>query len=631
MAPLTVEQLPAYEWLATPVWVFDPDLWRVVWANPPALELWNAESIEELAGRAADPSPTARSRVASLRETLATGRVMNDRWTYYPKGEPKPALLRRAAIVLADGRIGILNQAQIEAPQVAPQTLRAVAALDYTPALVQLFRPDGTPLMRNAAAMEAFGPVAEGDGGLRAMFLRPEQAEAALAAALADGSWSGEAEVATRAGPRWHALALRRLLDPVDGGAALLADAQDITAAKRQAESMSALAADLEAARAKAEAAAGLKSQFLAMMSHELRTPLTGVIGMVELLADTGPTPEQARLLGIVRKSADALLAIVNDVLDFSKIEAGQLHLESIPFRPAQLLSEIATPFAAACARKGVGFGLAVPADLPELVGDPLRLRQVLDNLLSNAVKFTAAGRVGVSVEAAPEGAGLRLRFAVSDTGIGLSEAERDRLFQPFVQADASVSRKYGGTGLGLAICRRLVERMGGSIAVESAPGRGSTFRFDLALPRAVATASPAPTVREPPPAAARGARILVAEDNAVSRLLVATVLERLGHEVTAVTDGRAAVAAVADGAFDLVLMDVQMPDMDGIEAARAIRALSLPHRPALVALSADVLPAAAADEPGPLFDAYLAKPIDWSRMAATIADLTGAAPGGVG
>jgi signal transduction histidine kinase len=396
-----------------------------------------------------------------------------------------------------------------------------------------------------------------------------------------------------------------------------------------------ALRARAEAER-RAEAASRSKSQFLAMMSHELRTPMTGVLGLLDLLADTRLDAEQSAYVDKLRRSADALLVLLNDILDLSKIEAGRIELEAVPFDPAELAEEAAQLFAPAAAGRGVALETDVePEPGPRLLGDPARVRQVLLNLVGNAVKFTERGGVHLSLRTRPLEAGAELRIRVSDTGIGMTREQMDRLFEPFAQADASTTRRYGGTGLGLAICRRLVAEMGGAIRAESEPGAGSTFHVAIPLPRAEGPAEGGPEggteggAETAPPGGAgptpRVGRVLVAEDNEINSVLISTMLRRLGLETETVGDGERAVEAVARGGVDLVLMDVQMPVMDGMEATRRIRALPAPAgRVPIVALTADALPEHAAGYMATGLDAVLTKPIDRRALAETIERLIG-------
>ncbi len=531
------------------------------------------------------------------------------------------------ALLASQAAISIENARLYADLQATQDEYRAL----YDNAIEGLFRisPDGTLLSANPtlARILGFDHVHQLQDEYRDLidrvFLKDVEARRFLSALEDDRLVNGfEAEGIARDGRTfWMALTARLSRDP-DRGEFIDGSLIDISERIRREQ------ADKQ--RQIAEAATKAKSEFLANMSHEIRTPMNAIVGFSKLALETNLDRKQHEYVTSISTAAENLLTLVSDVLDFSKIEAGKLTLEARPFRPNELLGEVERLFRTEVRRRNLQLTIdnqtlddeRFPAD-GRLLGDALRLQQILVNLVGNAIKFTEQGGITVAAQvltvSAPE---IVLRFGVTDTGIGISDEQQQRLFESFEQAESSTTRRYGGTGLGLTICRRLVEVMGGEISIESTVGQGSCFSFTvhLGLPEAETPREDAELPARPSDTMLNGQRILVAEDNPINQQLALEFLERGGARVDIAETGREAVAKATAAPYDAILMDIHMPELDGLEASRTLReqGIDVP----IIAVSADALSASKAAAVDAGCNAYVTKPIDFELLLSELARL---------
>ena len=540
------------------------------------------ETGARLAEQAAELRATAEALRVSQREVAEQSNLLETTLEHMDEG---------IMLITADRTVAVCNQ-------------RAIEMLDLPRELIAS-RPTFADILNHQWGANEFARS------------RPEEADFEKAGGIMDAS-----HVYERQRPDGTVLEIRSAPLPTGGVVRIYADITERKAAEARAD---AAREQAEAARVQAELANKAKTDFLANMSHEIRTPMNGIIGLSEILLRGNLDPQQMECAAGVHDSARSLLEVINDILDISKLEAGRLELEFRVFDlagPIEAAIRLLEPHAR---DKQLTLAVDIAPELRRTVrGDPVRLRQVLLNLIGNALKFTEHGRVDVRVSRNRGDDPDSVLFEVTDTGIGITEDSLSRLFQKFTQADSSISRRFGGTGLGLAISRELVELMGGSIGVDSSPGQGSRFYFTLSLPPALAeSAAPGAGTANTPNL--RGLRLLVADDNKINQRLATILLEAEGHTVDIAANGREAVEAAMREVYDAILMDIQMPIMDGVQATRRIRALPPPRcNVPIVAVTADALAGADERYHAAGMDAYVSKPLDSAKLMEKLALVTG-------
>ncbi|MEM9457573.1 MAG: response regulator [Myxococcota bacterium] len=609
------DDLQPFDRLSSPIWVFDIVGRTMWWANKAGLRVWNAPTLEELLARdyESDMSEATRTRIDAYLVRFERGETVEEPWTYYPKGEAAVSvnvILSGIRIDEDGGRIAALNEASQPLIRAESYERRAVEALRHTAVAVSLFDAQGQSLFENSASLQTVGRAPS--PSLWDRFEDPDEATRARQRLEARKPYRAKTKLRMATGSRWYGIDAQPTRDPVAATPAILVSARDITA-QREAQ-----AALVEAKRV-ADRANRAKSAFLANMSHEIRTPMNGVLGMSSLLLETPLSDEQRGCVEAIHLSANGLLSIINDVLDLSKIDAQKLTLEEIEFDLRDIVEEALQIQSSAAAEKGLELASLVERAIPRtLRGDPGRLRQVLTNLLGNAVKFTPHGEVTAAVSLVEhDQATVLLRFEIRDTGIGLSPEARRSVFDPFVQADDSTTRKFGGTGLGLAIARQLSLMMGGEIGVHDQEGPGSTFWFTARLARIPGVEAPAP---DPELA---GIRALVVDEHETSRAALMQLLTEQGVEVDGCASPQQAHARLEEGAYRVVMVDKEVRDTDGsplseslFEKIRTSDALA-PIRTLL--LSRIGTGGSAAMECDTEVDGYLVKPVRRANLSMTL------------
>ncbi|MEM9189469.1 MAG: response regulator [Myxococcota bacterium] len=610
--------------MATPIWLYDLDRRVRIWANPAALSLFCVPDLDALRARETPMELTdgTRRRLENYRRQFQIGQTVTEEWSFYPEGEPPVrALCTCRGIMLEEPapRLVMLVEARVIDADPRPE-LRLLEALRHIQEQISLYTVEGIPLVRNPSAEAELGPplVDDRDDRFAGSFVHGETAARARKVALTEGVFRDEVLVRTSRGPRWHDLALRRIVDPVSGHDTLLAWQNDVHERHELEESLREL-------RLRAEAANEAKSEFLAVVSHELRTPMTGILAAAQLLEDGRRDANEREALDTIVTSGRHMVGLIDELLDLGRIEAGHLSVDARPTDISVALHEGLSGLATRAAAEDRTLHLEVASDLPTVLVDRRGLIQIVLNLASNGLKFSTEGPVNVVASLADNGssqlsvdqAGVEVKpqlvVTVSDQGIGLTEEEQRSAFQAFVQVDASRSRKRGGLGLGLYIAQRWSDAMNGTLTVQSQPGRGSTFQ--LSVP--VEPTEPAAGTESINPLRRRelDIRVLVVDDNALNLRAFRRALRRWNCEVETAENGLEALDRIAGFEPDVVLMDIQMPGLDGAEATCRLRAEPKTRTLPVIALTADAFYRGSRSYEEAGFTDFVLKPVDWERL----------------
>lgn len=559
----TREHLDVFNILQHPVWVFDIQHKSMWWANGAAVQLWNAASLDELLARdfASDMSSATESRLQDQLDQMQNGRLYKEQWTFYPGGRKGITLKCTCSVVYLEmERPAMLVEAELPDNREFDDSLtRGIELLRHVPTPVSEFNNDGTKcLYRNPEDLRVFGT---GATTFVERFVDAELGKKTLTQVQEGQECSVEAELYVSAdrGTRWFLFSIRRTKDPVNGNFVLVGSSRDIT--------------EIIQARADTNRAKH-KSEFLAVVAHELRTPLHQVVGYTDMLELTSLSDFQLESVKLIQRSTESLMAIINDLLDMNRIESGKVEVAKMHFPFESVLNACIATAEKDATLKGLVIKRNYANNIPhKVIGDANKMRQIVLNLLSNSVKFTKEGSISLNVYPVAEHTGsCTMRLEVVDTGIGISKEDQELVFEQYRQVNMAATREHDGTGLGLFLCKNLATIMGGTIGLQSDPGRGSTFCVELPFEvppeediHVQAQAHRLIPLNGP-------LRVLVVEDNKVNAKMAQRMLQKIGHTVLMAENGQVSLDVLEQEAVDLVLMDIQMPVMDGIEATRQIR-----------------------------------------------------------